>query len=252
MTDQADNRPSTADHPADAQSQRLRTPPQFAPIFTLVNNASTRTTHHPHVRYIFSDDDPEVLTQALAECEHAYTEESGSGPVPTNRAMILDLAPNDDGIYNVSWASSISPSWAVLNAQLSQISPPSSDAGHSSGNGTGDASADNSNRPDRLMLRIEGIEMSAPGSPSDLRISSETSRQRPGSAGGSGSGYRERERTGETDDYSGMLEDFEKRMATLRSVVNASEDRRKKIAAQAEREGDLVGDTNVSDPPLST
>lgn len=252
MTDQADNRPSTADHPPDAQSQRPRTPPPFAPIFTLVNNASTRTTHHPHVRYIFSDDDPEVLTQALAEYEHAHAEPSGSGPVPTNRAMILDLAPNDDGNYNVSWASSLSPSWAVLNAQLSQISPPSSDAGHSSGNGTGDAGTDNSNRPDRLMLRIEGIEMSAPGSPSDLRISSETSRQRPGSAGGSGSGYRERERSGEADDYSSMLEDFERRMVTLRNVVNASEERRKKIAAQTGNEGDVAQGTSVNDPPPST
>ncbi|KAK5630568.1 hypothetical protein RRF57_006283 [Xylaria bambusicola] len=193
MTDPAGNRPSTADHPPD--TQRPRTPPPFAPIFTLVNNASTRTTHHPHVRYIFSDDDPEVLTQALAECEHSYADDSGSGSVPTNRAMILDLATNDDGVYNVSWASSISPSWAVLNAQLSQISPASSDAGQGSGNGTGDTGTDNTSRPDRLMLRIEGIEMSAPSSPSELRISGETSRQRPGSAGGSGSGHRDRDRS---------------------------------------------------------
>ncbi|KAI0550482.1 hypothetical protein F4679DRAFT_203693 [Xylaria curta] len=230
MTDPADNRPSTADRSLDVE--RPRTPPPFAPVFTLVNNASTRTTHHPHVRYIFNDDDPDILTQALAECEHANADQSDFDPAPANRAMILDLAPNDDGGYNIAWASSLSPSWAVLDAQLSQISPPSSDAGHSSGGGPGDT--DNKNkRPDRLMLRIEGVETSAPGSSSELKISDEASRQRPGSASGSGSGQRERERPGgEGDDYASTLDDFEKRMTTLRKVVNASEDRRKKIASQ--------------------
>ncbi|KAI1737717.1 hypothetical protein F4680DRAFT_204343 [Xylaria scruposa] len=229
MTDPADNRPSTADHPLDVE--RPRTPPPFAPVFTLVNNASTRTTHHPHVRYIFNDDDPDILTQALAECEHANADHSDFDPAPANRAMILDLAPNDDGGYNIAWASSLSPSWAVVDAQLSQISPPSSDAGNSSGGGPGDTENKN-NRPDRLMLRIEGVETSAPGSSSELRISDDASRQRPGSASGSGSGQRERERPGEGDDYANTLDDFEKRMATLRKVVNASEDRRKKIASQ--------------------
>ncbi|KAI0400797.1 hypothetical protein F4802DRAFT_601688 [Xylaria palmicola] len=236
MTDPADNRPSTADHHPD--TERPRTPPPFAPIFALVDNASTRATHHPHVRYIFSDDDPDLLTQALAECEHTYADESASDSALANRAIILDLAPNEDGNYSVAWASSLSPSWAVLNAQLSQISPPSSDAGHSSGSGAGDT-GDNSkrNRPDRLMLRIEGIETSTPSSLSELRISDEVARQRPGSA----SGQREREHVGEGDDYASTLDEFEKRMATLRKVVNASEDRRKKIASQMPGQEDLVG-----------
>ncbi|KAI0534700.1 hypothetical protein GGR58DRAFT_46063 [Xylaria digitata] len=234
MTDPADNRPSTADHPPDVQ--RLRTPPPFEPVFTLVNSATTRTTHHPYVRYIFSDDDPDILTQALAECERTYADESGSEPAPANRAILLDLASNDDGHYSVSWASSLSPSWAVLNAQLSQISPSSSDAGH--GSGSGDTGTDNSNRPNRLMLRIEGVETSPPGSSSELRLSNETNQQRSGSASGSGSGsgQRERERAGDTDDYASMLDEFDKRMATLRNVVNASENRRKKVAAQTEGE----------------
>ncbi|TGJ84530.1 hypothetical protein E0Z10_g4233 [Xylaria hypoxylon] len=247
MTDSVDNRPSTADNPPD--TQRLRTPPPFAPVFTLVNNASTRTTHHPHVRYIFSDDDPDILTQALAECEHTYADESGSEPAPANRTILLDLASNDDGRYSVSWASSLSPSWAILNAQLSQISPPSSDTGQSSGSGAGDAGTDDSNRPDRLMLRIEGVETSAPSSSSELRISNETSHQRSGSASGSGSGsgQRERERAGEADDYASMLGEFEKRMITLRNVVNASEDRRKKIAPQTVGEGELAAQDKVTE-----
>ncbi|KAI1422593.1 hypothetical protein F5Y12DRAFT_606586 [Xylaria sp. FL1777] len=245
MMDPADNRPSTADHPQDPQ--RPRTPPPFAPVFTLVNNASTRTTHHPHVRYIFSDDDPDVLTQALAECEHADADEQGSGPTPANRAMLLDLSTDDDGHFSVSWASSLSPSWAVLNTQLSHISPPSSDAGHSGG--SGDAGVDNSSRPDRLMLRIEGIEMSVPGSPSEMRISDETSHQRSGSASGSSSRHRERERSREADDYPSMLDEFDKRMATLRNVVNASEDRRKKITPRTAGEEDVVAQEPVAKDP---
>ncbi|KAI1114505.1 hypothetical protein F5Y14DRAFT_171289 [Nemania sp. NC0429] len=229
MTDSpADHQPSTAHHRLDAE--RPRTPPPFAPVFTLVNNASTRATHHPHVRYIFSDDDPDILTQALAECQHAYADDLGSDSAPANRAMILDLAPNDDGGYGVAWASSLSPSWAVLDAQLSQISPTSSDAGHSSGSGPGDTGTNNNNRPERLMLRIEGVETSTPNSLSELRLSDETNRQRPSSAGGSGSGQRER--PGEGDDYTSTLDEFEKRMVTLRKVVNASEGRRKKIDSQ--------------------
>ncbi|KAI2638533.1 hypothetical protein GGS21DRAFT_445102 [Xylaria nigripes] len=231
MTDPVDRRPSTADQASDAQ--RPRTPPPFAPIFTLVENASARTTHHPHVRYIFSDDDPDIWTRALAECEESYAPESGSVPASANRAVLLDLTRSDDGGYSVSWASSLSPSWAVLNAQLSQISPPSSEAGHSGGSGE---AGPNHSCADRLMLRIEGIETSPVASSSELRRSDEANRTRPGSAagggsgGGGGSGQRERE---EGDDYAYMLDEFEKRMAALRKVVNAGEDRRKKIAAQA-------------------
>ncbi|KAI0876925.1 hypothetical protein GGS24DRAFT_187780 [Hypoxylon argillaceum] len=249
MTDPADNRPSTADHPLD--TERPRTPPPFEPVFTLVDNTSARTTHHPHVRYIFSDDDPDILTQALAECEHVNAEELGAD-VPANRAIILDLVPNDDGGYSVAWVSSLSPSWAVLNAQLSQISPPSSDAGHNNGSGAGDTGTNSDSRPERLMLRIEGIETSTPDSSSELRISDETSRQRPGSASGSGSGHRERERTGEGDDYVSTLEEFEKRMTTLRKVVSASEDRRKKIASQMAAEEHVAAPDAAADDTTST
>ncbi|KAH8161349.1 hypothetical protein CIB48_g6904 [Xylaria polymorpha] len=246
MTDPADNRLSTADHSLNAE--RPCTPPPFAPVFTLVNNASTRSTHHPHVRYIFSDDDPDILTQALADCEHANADQSDSDPTLANRAMILDLASNDDGGYSVAWASSLSPSWAVLSAQLSQISPPSSDAGHSSGSGAGDTGNTKHNRSDRLMLRIEGVETGTPSSSTELRISDEASRQRPGSASGSGSGQRERERGGEGDDYVNTLDEFEKRMVTLRKVVNASEDRRKQLASQtADNENVPAQDTVAGD-----
>ncbi|KAI5921093.1 hypothetical protein F4810DRAFT_712913 [Camillea tinctor] len=204
-------------------------PPPFAPIFTLVNDTSNRSTHHPHlVRYIFSDDDPDILTQALAEYNTAI-DASAHGP-STHRAMILDLAPNSEGGYSVEWASSLSPSWAVLNAEVSQISS-SSDGGNDTAAG-GDG--ESSNRPDRLMLRIEGVESGLVRPEGDLRISGEASRNISGSASvsGSGSGQRDRDR-GEGEDYTSIFDEFDRRMATLRKVVDASEDRRRKIAADA-------------------
>lgn len=42
-------------------------PPPFQPLFTLVTDTTTRQTHHPRVHYIFADDDPEVLSDALAQ-----------------------------------------------------------------------------------------------------------------------------------------------------------------------------------------
>ncbi|KAI2625971.1 hypothetical protein GGS26DRAFT_185817 [Hypomontagnella submonticulosa] len=195
--------------------------PPFTPIFTLVNNTSTRTTHHPHVRYIFSDDDPDILTQALAEIDSDINESTSDPVFSPRRAMILDLAPDSTGGYNIAWASSLSSSWAILDAQLSQISSPSSDGGSNNGNEGGDGN----NRVDRLMLRIDGVETGGLGSEGGL--SGEASRQGSGTASG-GSGHHDRDR--EIEDYTNIVDKFERRMTTLRKIVDASEERRRKIA----------------------
>ncbi|KAI1638753.1 hypothetical protein F4809DRAFT_232676 [Biscogniauxia mediterranea] len=230
MTEPASEQRSSSADPPHAELDTHIHPPPFAPIFTLVNDTSNRTTHHPHVvRYIFSDDDPDILTQALAE----YTtgiDASAHDSASAHRAMILDLAPNSEGGYSVEWASSLSPSWAVLNAEVSQISS-SSDGGNDTATG-GDG--ESSNRPDRLMLRIEGVESGVLGSEGDLKVSGEASRHISGSASGSGSGSGQKDRErGEGEDYTSIFDEFEKRMTTLRKVVDASEDRRRKIGAEA-------------------
>ncbi|KAI0383539.1 hypothetical protein F5Y04DRAFT_27473 [Hypomontagnella monticulosa] len=198
-------------------------PPPFAPLFTLVNNTSTRTTHHPHVRYVFSDDDPDILTQALAELDPDINESTSDPAFSPRRAMILDLAPDSTGGYSIAWASSLSPSWAILDAQLSQISSPSSDGGSNNGNEGGDGG----NRVDRLMLRIDGVETGGLGSEGEL--SGEASRQGSGTASGGGSGHHDRDR--EAEDYTNIVDKFERRMTTLRKIVDAGEERRRKIAA---------------------
>lgn len=210
---------------ADASHDQHHDPPPFAPIFTLVNNTSTHTTHHPHVRYIFSDDDPDVLTQALADLDPELDQSAADPILPHNRAMILDLAPDPTGGYSVAWASSLSPSWAVLDAQLSQI--PQSDEESNNGNEGGEGNG----RADRLMLRIEGVDSNALGS--EGGISGAGSRQGSGSGSGGGSSQHDRER-GETHDYTNLVDKFEKRMTTLRKIVDAGEERRQKMAAAAE------------------
>lgn len=94
-------------------------PPVFQPLFTLVNDGTTRATHHPRVHYIFSDDDPDILTEALARHGSQQQQQvaltsfpSGSGTVPdarerhrpsstgstpdpplNERVIVLDLVP---------------------------------------------------------------------------------------------------------------------------------------------------------------
>ncbi|KAI2616017.1 hypothetical protein GGR54DRAFT_641828 [Hypoxylon sp. NC1633] len=222
MTDPVSEQPPTADSSHDEQQD----PPPFAPIFTLVNNTSTRTTHHPHVRYIFSDDDPDILTQALAEFDPGFNESVSDPAMPPYRAMVLDLEPDAVGGYNIAWASSLSSSWAVLDAQLSQISPPSSDGESNNGNEGGDSGR----RADRLMLRINGVESGSLGS--ETGLSPRESRHGSGSASGGGSGHNDREK-GDAKDYTTLVEKFERRMATLRKIVDAGEERRRKTALDA-------------------
>lgn len=51
----------------DLDEPPVSVPAPFQPIFSLVTDNTTRQIHHPRVHYIFADDDPEVLTDALAQ-----------------------------------------------------------------------------------------------------------------------------------------------------------------------------------------
>ncbi|KAJ1327814.1 hypothetical protein MN608_07145 [Microdochium nivale] len=201
--------------------------PPFEPIFTLITNTSNTTTHHPHVRYIFSDDDPDVLTQALAECEASAAAEGNN-----SRSMMLDLRPDDGGGYSVSGVTSLSLSWAVLNAEISRISPPSSEGGNGNDGQSGSTTGEESTkRPERLMLRVDGIESSAMGSEMDLALSDEQSRQGSGSRSGIISGVTSSRADvppghDNAEDYGVLIEDFQKRLTMLRRVVDAGEERR--------------------------
>lgn len=171
-------------------------PPPFHPLFTLVSDSTTRQTHHPRVHYIFADDDPEVLTKALAEfTDHRSVSKEnirrssssrGSGasqshpPPPHERAIVLDLVPvsprdssnptgTDSGAakpppppYEVACASSLSPDWAVVTAKLSPMSSSGTDA--APGTQTSESDDGTQPQPQRLLLRIEGVDAGGGGS----------------------------------------------------------------------------------------
>lgn len=122
--------PQQEDEPREAPDATL---PQ---LFTLVHNSTSKTTHHPHVHYIFADDDPEILTRALAA-----SDPTASGGTDAARSVLLDVAQGDEG-WQVSHASSLSADWAVVDAGLQ----PMEDAEGQEGGAGG------------LMLRIEGVD----------------------------------------------------------------------------------------------
>ncbi|KAL1961646.1 hypothetical protein VTN77DRAFT_1361 [Rasamsonia byssochlamydoides] len=114
--------------PLDEQQEDLVNPsgPGFKPFFTLIEDANSSEYYHPTVHYIFSDDDPELVTEAalraletgneplgrhhhLEQGDQGYVEEgpetgpSGSRkqsllppPIPgvRERYIIVDLEPS--------------------------------------------------------------------------------------------------------------------------------------------------------------
>lgn len=83
--------------------------PPFEPLFTLLTNTTNNTTIHPHVRYLFADDDPSPLTDPPPQ------------DAALHRTLVVDLAPTPDrDAWAVSWASSLTPDTAVTAAHLAE------------------------------------------------------------------------------------------------------------------------------------
>ncbi|OPB37840.1 hypothetical protein A0O28_0101240 [Trichoderma guizhouense] len=172
-----------AAHDADADL------PPFEPIFTLLTNNTTNTTVHPRVHYLFSDDDASaVLTAPQTD--------------PLHRALVVDLAPPaaPNGKWTVSWASSLTPDFAITASQLSLQQ-------HGSGSEGNDAEAGSKS----VVLRVEGVEREAVAS-------------RPNSLPSSGSGVVGRENVDQ------LTEEFKRRMGVLKKVVDEGERRREAMS----------------------
>ncbi|GKT41633.1 uncharacterized protein ColSpa_01814 [Colletotrichum spaethianum] len=181
-----------------------------AGFFTLVSNSTTNTTHHPTVKYIFLDDDPDTLTTALAahhsanqaSTPSASTSKSGSGknptPNPANRAVLLDVVPDADGQWKVSSAASLSADFAVTDASIAR------QEGEKEGG---------------LVLKIEGVE-----NESGASAVGDKDKDRAESLPSSNSAVA---RSG-GEEYGPLLEDFERKMSVLRRVVKAGEGRAEK------------------------
>lgn len=180
-------------HHSDQSQVNEPVPPPFQPLFTLVTDSITRTTRHPQVHYIFSDDDPQLLTDALADHAHqhlppsshdsspnASTSHNPQNPPLSNhvneRAILLDLVPkttstSDDPTsssaaatgFHVQWASSLSADWAITSAKITTMvddtaTVPSDTQGSEASDGA-----------PRLMLRIEGVDVASGVPPASTR-----------------------------------------------------------------------------------
>ncbi|UKZ49396.1 hypothetical protein TrVGV298_003643 [Trichoderma virens] len=162
--------------------------PPFEPIFTLLTNNTTNTTVHPRVHYLFSDDDASAILTAPQND-------------PSHRALVVDLAPPaaPNGKWTVSWASSLTPDFAITASQLSLQQ-------HGSGSEGNDAEAGSTS----VVLRVEGVEREP--------ISS-----RPNSLPSSGSEIVGRE------NVELLTEEFRRRMGVLRKVVDEGERRKEAL-----------------------
>lgn len=190
--DQLDQQPEQIPEDAGQQPQQPQPPqPFFQPLFTLVTDTTSRATHHPRIHYIFSDDDPDILTEELAQYSQQHAKyspakgpspsgstsnkptpqrhpDSAPTPGPNDRAIVLDLVPkqtiNVEGgdnpasitpapaEYEVAWASSLSADWAVISAKISPLADET--AARSASDDDGGAQTQQ-----RLMLRIEGVDI---------------------------------------------------------------------------------------------
>jgi hypothetical protein len=187
--------------------------------------------HYPTVQYVFADDDPEILTAALAAHHRAYYEgngEEGERNGPIDRAILLDMEPTADGSgFEVAWTSSLSPDWAVTSARVSRME----------GGGGRAAGID-----DSLMLKIEGVGVEpaprtlgkTPMPEADLHasVASAGRQQAPPAA----------------EEYADLLQDFEKRMATLQKVVETAAARQRALVDAGGQFSEGPAPENVAAP----
>lgn len=149
--------------------QDLLPPKSFQPFFAIVEDGRTGEIAHPSVHYVFSDDDPDVITAASLrslgadeviplspkrsrvpegeglEAEGSYGRDTALPPVrpgAEERYILLDL--NEDGQV-VNAAKSLSKEWAVTGTSV-RNAPTFDD---SAGDGTSGA----------LMLKVDGLGM---------------------------------------------------------------------------------------------
>lgn len=101
-------------------AEEITHPPDFKPFFTLIEDPETGEHHHPTVHYVFSDDDPEILTNASLEALDTHTQNrqrDQPAEMADERYVIVDMAA--DG-RTVTSASSLSKDWQAVRASITQ------------------------------------------------------------------------------------------------------------------------------------
>jgi hypothetical protein len=158
-------------YPEPSSEQTILPPPNFRPFFALIEDATSGEHFHPHVHYVFADDDPILVTAASMRSlglddtkflPHDDPEPEDQGPrdldddvserdvpvesplpppIPGVREHYLMLDVGADGRSIVD-AQSLSSEWQITNASV-RTAP----------------SFDESEPDQGFMLRIEGIEI---------------------------------------------------------------------------------------------
>lgn len=165
----------------EAAAEDMLHPPDFRSFFTMIEDPETGEHHHPTVRYLFSDDDPEILTSAVLDTldrardnPHANQQSSEA----RERCVIVDIAA--DG-KTVASASSMSADWQALKTRITQAP----------------SWGEDNNTADRgLMLKISG--------------------RHNGNLGASKEGKRRQEQAGRIDD---LVKTYGERLERLDDVI---------------------------------
>lgn len=97
--------------------------PAFHPLFTVIQDLAANGTsyHHPHVHYIFSDDDPDPITESLLQTIDSSEDATGTHQ---ERVVIIDVAA--DG-HTIATAKSLSSDWQLTSTEV-QLAPTFDDA----------------------------------------------------------------------------------------------------------------------------
>lgn len=224
------------DVPSLPDDPTIRAPsatPALKPYYSLISDATRSSTSpetfYPRVRYVFSDDDPDLLTEAFtAQYGAAHVvvtkphtpSESRAGTVSqaqcftvADRAILLDLDVTPDGQgYAVSCATSLTEDWAVTSAKVQHLQPGS----------TGDVPGEEGDQT--MVLNIEGSGL--PTDRPDKAGALATTKARVGLDGMATSLLRDENGTSSAGDYGTLVQSFERRMAFLHNVACNSEEKK--------------------------
>ena len=224
------------------------------------HSSQRQTVHHPTVHYIFADDDPDILTAALAyhHSEQDATsspdnDERGYNREPRDRAVILDMAPSSNGNgLQVACASSLSPDWAVVSAQVMRMED---QANSSSGSANAAFTASSpSIHTGPLMLKIEGTAIE-PSSSSSSGISLSATPEGDVQSSMTGKGKQAATPAPAPEEYPTLVQDFERRIGVLKKVAEAGSERQRRISSMDHQgfdhdHGDGPG-TGKADAPVA-
>lgn len=211
--------------------------PVLKPYYSVISDATKSSTSpetcYPRVRYIFNDDDPDLLTEAFSTQRGMIHPEinrpRASAPTPgesqtgaasrtqrltvPDRALLLNLDITSDGQgYSVACATSLTADWAVTSAKVQHLQ-------------TGPSGAIPTDEGDQTMvLHIQGSGLPAgllgnAGAPTITNAL-------PGLDKAATSLPREGKNTPRGEDYNTLVRSFERRLVFLQSVARNLEEKK--------------------------